>query len=97
MNVTNKYITDSVKGKDVNWYQFRVPIEDFESKFGNIEDFKSIRFMRMYLTGFRKPVILRFAELHLVRSEWRKYVGNMAMGSPSVTDQFTKVDLRSPP
>jgi len=88
MNMDNRYITDVVRGKDVNWYQFRVPIEDFESKYGNIEDFKSIRFMRMYLTGFTKPVILRFAELHLVRSEWRKFVGNIAMGSPSVTDQF---------
>ena len=72
----------------MNWYQFRIPIDDYESKYGNIEDFKSIRFMRMYLTGFTKPVILRFAELHLVRSEWRKYEGNVAEGGPSVTDQY---------
>jgi cell surface protein SprA len=88
MNLENKYITDVVRGKDVNWFQFRIPIEDYERKFGNIEDFKSIRFMRMYLTGFTDPVILRFAELQLVRSEWRKYVGNVAEGGPSVTDQF---------
>jgi cell surface protein SprA len=87
MNVDNPYITDVVRGKDVNWFQFRVPINDFESKFGNIEDFKSIRFMRMYLTGFSEPVILRFAELHLIRSEWRKYIGDIAEGGPSVTDQ----------
>ena len=54
LNIDNSYITDIVKGKDVNWYQFRIPIEDFESKYGNIEDFKSIRFMRMYLTNFEK-------------------------------------------
>jgi cell surface protein SprA len=90
MNTDNKYINEIVRGKDVNWYQFRIPIEDYESKYGNIEDFKSIRFMRLYLTGFSKPVILRFAELHLVRSEWRKYTGTLAMGSPSVTDQFDK-------
>jgi cell surface protein SprA len=46
--------------------------------------------MRMYLTGFSKPVILRFAELHLVRSEWRKYVGKIAEGGPSVTNQIEK-------
>ena len=89
MNLENSYIADIVRGKDVNWYQFRIPISDFESKYGNIEDFKSIRFMRMYLTGFSKSVILRFAELHLVRSEWRKYLGTISQGSPSVTDQYT--------
>ena len=90
LNIDNEYITDVVKGKGVNWYQFRIPIEDYEHKYGNIEDFKSIRFMRMYLTGFEKPVILRFAELHLVRSEWRKYGQNIALGSPSVTEQYQK-------
>jgi cell surface protein SprA len=88
MNAENGYISDIVRGDGVNWYQFRIPIDDYESKFGNIEDFKSIRFMRMYLTGFTKPVILRFAELHLVRSEWRKYTGNVAEGGPSVNDQY---------
>ncbi len=90
MNLDNNYITEIVRGEDVNWYNFRIPIEDFEAKYGNIEDFKSIRFMRMYLGGFSQPVILRFAELHLVRSEWRKYTGNVAEGGPSVTDQYEK-------
>jgi cell surface protein SprA len=90
LNIDNEYVTDVVKGKGVNWFQFRIPIEDYEHKYGNIEDFKSIRFMRMYLTGFEKPVILRFAELHLVRSEWRKYGKNIALGSPSVTEQYQK-------
>jgi cell surface protein SprA len=87
-NVTNKYVASYLRGKNgVIWYQFRIPIEDYESTFGNIEDFSSIRFMRMYLTGFRQPVILRMAELHLVRSEWRKYDGNIADGGVSLTDQ----------
>lgn len=88
MDFDNSYITEIVRGKDVNWYQFRIPIGDFNSKFGNIEDFKSIRFMRMYLTGFKKPIILRFAELRLVRSEWRKYDNSLIQGGPSVTDQY---------
>ncbi len=90
MNLNNAYITDIVEGKNVKWYQFRIPVEDYESAVGNIEDFKSIRFMRMYLTGFARPVILRFAELHLIRSEWRKYSGDLAEGGPSVTDQVEK-------
>ncbi len=88
MNSDNPYITEVVMGEGVNWFQFRIPIDDFERKYGNIEDFKSIRFMRMYLTGFTEPVILRFAELHLVRSEWRKFEGNVSEGGPSVTDQY---------
>jgi cell surface protein SprA len=90
MNLDNNYITEIDLGEGVNWYNFRIPVEDFEGKFGNIEDFKSIRFMRMYLTGFSNPVILRFAELHLVRSEWRKYTGNVSEGGPSVTNQYEK-------
>ena len=57
----------------VNWYLFRVPIKSYTSKVGNISDFNSIRFMRLYLTNFEKPIILRFATLELARGEWRTY------------------------
>jgi cell surface protein SprA len=88
LNVNNKYITDIVNTRNVNWYQFRIPIVDFERKVGNIEDFKSIRFMRMFMTNFDDSVILRFAELHLVRSEWRKYKFNISEGGPSIVQQI---------
>lgn len=55
------------------WYQFRIPLDDFEMRVGSINDFSSIRFMRMFLTDFQKPVVLRFATLDLVRGEWRTY------------------------
>lgn len=55
------------------WYQFRVPIAGYQSKVGNIPDFKSIRFMRMFLTGFEDSVVLRFAELQLTRNVWRNF------------------------
>ena len=57
----------------VTWYQFRIPIDEFESRQGNINDFSSIRFMRMFLTGFKKPIVLRFGTLDLVHSKWRTY------------------------
>ena len=88
LNKSNPYITDIVNTKNVNWYQFRIPINDFERKIGNIEDFKSIRFMRMFLTDFEDSVILRFAELHLIRSEWRKYKFNITEGGASITQQI---------
>ncbi len=55
------------------WYLFRVPIADFESKVGNIPDFKSIRFIRMFLTGFEDSIVMRFGKLELVRNQWRQF------------------------
>jgi cell surface protein SprA len=55
------------------WYQFRVPIAAYTSKVGEIPDFKSIRFFRMFLTDFADSVVLRFAKLELVRNNWRRF------------------------
>ena len=65
----------------VTWYQFRIPVDEFESRQGNINDFSSIRFMRMFLTGFKKPVVLRFGTLDLVRGEWRTYDQQLSAAS----------------
>lgn len=59
------------------WYQFRIPIREFTSAVGGITNFKSIRFMRMYLTEWDKPVVLRFVNLQLVASQWRRYLFNL--------------------
>ena len=67
----------------VTWYQFRIPVDQYESKVGNINDFSSIRFMRMFLTNFQKPIIMRFGTLDLVRGTWRTYeqmLGNSNSG-----------------
>lgn len=60
-------------GAPEKWYLFRIPIAQFSNKIGNIPDFKSIRFVRMFLTGFQDSVILRFAKLELVRNQWRRF------------------------
>lgn len=65
----------------VTWYQFRIPLDEFESRQGNINDFSSIRFMRMFLTGFKKPIVLRFGTLDLVRGEWRTYDQQLSAAS----------------
>ncbi len=70
--------TTSVKlpndqSKTVNWYLFRIPIREYYAKVGNIPDFKSIRFMRMFLHNFNEPVVTRFARLELVRNQWRQF------------------------
>ena len=89
--VTDKRVTKvklrNGKTEEVVWYQFKVPVKSGEAV-GSIRDFKSIRFMRMFLTGFKKPVILRFATLELVRGEWRGYTDalyNLQNPAPSVS------------
>lgn len=59
------------------WYQFRIPLREYEEKVGAINDFTSVRFMRMFMNGFEKPIVLRFANLDLVRGEWRVYEQNL--------------------
>lgn len=87
-NVGNNYITDvfetlsqsatSNEQKPIKWYQFKIPVREFESKYGGITDFRSIRFMRIFMKNFSQPVTVRFARMELIRGEWRKYEGNLA-------------------
>ncbi len=55
------------------WYQFKIPLSDYERVVGSINDFSTVRFMRMFMTGFKATTHLRFATLELVRGEWRPY------------------------
>ncbi|RMG80187.1 MAG: cell surface protein SprA, partial [Bacteroidetes bacterium] len=89
----NDMLETTVKTKNgeervVRWYQFRIPIESYEKAVGGISDFRSIRFMRMFLRGFKQPVFLRFATLDLVRGEWRRYTDNkLSVGEHTNEDQ----------
>ncbi|MCB0397087.1 MAG: cell surface protein SprA [Flavobacteriales bacterium] len=102
--VGQNHITDKVehemelpngKTETVSWYQFRIPIKSPEDIVGSISDFRSIRFMRMYMKNFDKPVICRFATLELVRSEWRKFTDLLYPGEylPDDNDGSTTFDL----
>lgn len=70
----------------VTWYLFRIPIDEFESRQGNINDFSSIRFMRMFLTGFKKPIVLRFGTFDLVMGKWRTYDQPLGAASGGTLD-----------
>ncbi len=59
--------------EECTWYLFRIPLQEYESKEGNIRDFTSIRFMRLFMTGFEEETILRLATLDLVQGDWRIY------------------------
>lgn len=70
-NVAVNY-ANGTSGSEI-WYQFRVPVRGYTRRIGSIPDFKSIRFMRMYLTDFEDSVVMRFASLDLVRNQWRTF------------------------
>lgn len=61
------------KNEMVTWYQFKIPISEYEKKVGAIADFKTIRFIRMFLTQFPDSVILRFGTLQFNYGQWRVY------------------------
>jgi len=79
----------------VRWYQFRIPLAECRDKVGSINDFTSIRFMRMFLTGFEKPIVLRFGSLDLVRGEWRQYKHSLqtAVGAETGTMEMSAVNV----
>ena len=79
----------------VRWYQYRVPLQEWQEKVGTINDFTSIRFMRMFLTGFEQPITLRFGSLDLVRGEWRQYKQNLqtSAGAETGTLEMSAVNV----
>jgi cell surface protein SprA len=64
---------DGSAPRDETWYLFRIPVKEYQAKTGNIPDFKSIRFIRMFLTNFEDTAVLRFGKLELIRNQWRKF------------------------
>lgn len=101
MEVGKNYITDkrtvttklrNGKTESVDWYKFRIPVNEYEKVVGSIRDFTSIRFIRMYMTQFQKPITLRFATMQLVRGDWRPYLQPIASKhntAPTISGEFT--------
>ncbi len=74
----NDFIADVRQGENGRiWYRYLIPLNEFTRRVGGIQNFRSIRFMRMYLKDFSTPVNLRFARLELVRNQWRRYQRNL--------------------
>ncbi len=80
----------------VNWYCFRIPINEYEKVEGGIRDFSSIRFMRMYLTGFSDEVHVRFGSLELMTSQWRNYeqpIFSVTNRTPTISGKFSATSV----
>ena len=80
----------------VNWYCFRVPITEYEKAEGGIRDFSSIRFMRIFLTGFSQEVHVRFGSLELMTSQWRNYeqpIYSATNRTPTISGKFSATSV----
>ncbi len=103
--IDDQYVTDIregvtptlANGQQLNrrWIQYKIPLSDFTDAVGGIADFRSISFMRMYLTGFNSDVVLRFATLDLVRGDWRTYLSTLQTNEDDPADDLTTVDVNT--
>ncbi|MFT7334714.1 MAG: cell surface protein SprA [Porticoccaceae bacterium] len=102
MAVGQNYITDirntqvtlaNGEVTDSRWIQFKIPVTQPENTIGNISDFRSIRFMRMFMTGFNQEVTVRFGALDLVRGEWRRFTNTLDFNDTNVADDNTDLDV----
>jgi cell surface protein SprA len=88
LDIGSEYIVDKIfvqpenaaPNDPVTWYLFRIPVREFESKVGNISGFKSIKYLRMIMTGWEQPVVLRMANFRMIGSRWRRYQANLKSG-----------------
>ena len=104
--IDDRYVTDIREGLtptlpnggqlNRRWIQYKIPLTDFTNAVGGITDFRSISFMRMYLTGFSDDVVLRFATLDLVRGDWRSYTNTLQPGVDDIPeDDGTITDVNT--
>ena len=75
--VVGKRDLDQAKFPGATWYLFRIPIRNPDSKVGNIDGFKTIKYIRTILTGFSEPVVLRMANFRTVGQRWRQYASKL--------------------
>ncbi len=83
------------KTESINWYLFRIPLKEYDSKVGSINDFTSVRFMRLFLTGFEQPIVVRLATLDLVYGDWRPYEQALQNGQSAANGANLKVSTVS--
>ena len=102
MEIGQNYITDvrntqvtlaNGEVTEARWLQFKIPVSQPQNTIGNISDFRSIRFMRMFMTGFNQEVTVRFGALDLVRGDWRRYTNSLDFNDTNVADDGTDLDV----
>lgn len=101
----NEYISDSRTVRstlpngttlDTRWVQFRVPLNDpTREAIGGINDFRAIRFLRMYLSDFEEDTFLRFGAMDLVRGDYRRFLASLDEADPNVDNDLTTFEVQA--
>ncbi|PKB16186.1 cell surface protein SprA [Flavobacterium sp. 5] len=104
MQVGQNYISDvrntvvtlpNGSSTEARWLQFKIPISQPQNTIGEISDFRSIRFMRMFMTNFTDQVTMRFGALDLIRGEWRRYANSLDTDDTNVADDAVVFETSS--
>ncbi|MBF9238578.1 cell surface protein SprA [Hymenobacter sp. BT683] len=107
LEVGQNFIIDKVTNKDertsgdvVTWYQFRIPIREGYTVRGASQEFgfKNIRFLRMYMTGWQQPVVVRLVQPQFVANQWRRFLYRIVdarQGTQPPVGQLTDADAFS--
>ncbi len=105
--IDDQYVTDIRQGMtptlpnggqlNRRWIQYKIPLSDIcdDCRIGGISDFRSVSFMRMYMTGFTDDIVLRFATLDLVRGDWRTYTNSLESDNDDPSDDDTVTDVNT--
>lgn len=80
---------------DARWIQYKIPIANYENVIGGISDFRTINYMRMFMTGFSEPITVRFGALDLVRGEWRRFVNTLDATDTDPDDDTTNFEVQA--
>ncbi|WP_236050335.1 cell surface protein SprA [Hymenobacter negativus] len=75
--IIDKVTTPPINGDAVTWYLFRIPVREYtriQGNGGRDFGFKNIRFLRMYMTGWSEPVVLRLVQPQFVANQWRRFL-----------------------
>lgn len=100
----NDYITDvkelEVTTQDnnvipVRWVQFKIPISKPDQAVNGISDYRSIRFMRMFLSQFTENTILRFGTMELVRGDYRRFQQTLDITGEDPTQDDTVFEVEA--
>ena len=106
LDIGSNYIIDKVttgpiegSGDRVTWYQFRIPVRDRYTAIRGASQpfgFKSIRFLRMYMTGWQEPVVVRLVQPQFVANQWRRFIYPLVDSRQgNIPPQGTLTDVRS--
>lgn len=85
-------IVTAPNGQLEKWYRFQVPIKEGIPVNG-ISGYRSIQFMRLYLTNFKSAKTFRLADFQLQRSQWRKQIPNCTTDFDPRSIEFSLDDV----